>query len=98
MYQATLTPVAPEGGFGRQYQDNEKEVSLPDAAGRETPAYVSVGFVAQRCGVSNTTVLRWISSGRLPAFRLPGGHYRVDKHAFSGFLTRLKIASETEPL
>jgi excisionase family DNA binding protein len=71
---------------------------LPDAAGRETPAYVSVGFVAKRCGVSNTTVLRWISSGRLPAFRLPGGHYRVDKHAFSSFLTRHERANEPGPL
>ena len=54
---------------------------------RVTPDYVSVGFVARRCGVSNTTVLRWIGSGRLPAFRLPGGHYRVARNAFSSLLT-----------
>jgi excisionase family DNA binding protein len=70
----------------------EREASLQDAAGQETPEYVSVGFVAKHCGVSNTTVLRWIGSGRLPAFRLPGGHYRVERNSFSSFLTRQTTA------
>lgn len=52
------------------------------------PEYISVGFIAKRCGVSNTTVLRWISTGQLPAFRLPGGHFRVERDRFSEFLTR----------
>ena len=68
-----------------------------DSTGQETPEYFSVGFVAKHCGVSNTTVLRWIGSGRLPAFRLPGGHYRVERHAFSSFLTRHTMAGDTEP-
>jgi excisionase family DNA binding protein len=71
---------------------------LPKAAGREPSEYVSVGFVAKRCGVSNTTVLRWIDSGRLPAFRLPGGHYRIDRHSFSSFLTRHQTAGDASPL
>ena len=55
------------------------------------PEFISVGFIAKRCGVSNTTVLRWISTGQLPAFRLPGGHYRVERANFSDFLTKYSI-------
>lgn len=55
------------------------------------PEFISVGFIAKRCGVSNTTVLRWIGNGQLPAFRLPGGHYRIERNNFSEFLTRFSI-------
>ena len=77
--------------------DGGPEASLQNSAGQETPEYFSVGFVAKRCGVSNTTVLRWIGSGRLPAFRLPGGHYRIERHAFSSFLSRYAMADGTDP-
>ena len=62
-----------------------------------TPEYISVGFIAKRCGVSNTTVLRWIGTGQLPAFRLPGGHYRVGRQDFSDFLTRYSMPVEKNP-
>ena len=52
---------------------------------------MTVGIVARRCGVSNTTVLRWIKKGQLPAFRLPAGHYRVGGGDFAEFLTRYDI-------
>lgn len=55
------------------------------------PRYVSVGFVAKHCGVSNTTVLRWIGSGELAAFRLPGGHYRIDNRDFAAFTSKYRI-------
>ena len=64
------------------------------------PEYVSVGFVARRCGVSNTTVLRWIGAGLLPAFRLPGGHYRVDRNALPDLMARRThptVAGQAEP-
>ena len=51
-----------------------------------SPEYITVGFIAKRCGVSNTTVLRWIEKGQLPAFRLPAGHYRIDRGDFAEFL------------
>ena len=51
-----------------------------------SPEYITVGFIAKRCGVSNTTVLRWIEKGQLPAFRLPAGHYRIDREDFAEFL------------
>jgi excisionase family DNA binding protein len=52
------------------------------------PEYISVGFIAKHCGVSNTTILRWIETGRLPAFRLPGGHHRIDRKDLVEFLEK----------
>lgn len=42
--------------------------------------------VAAYCQVSKSTVLAWIKSGRLKAFNLPSGHYRVNKEDFREFL------------
>ena len=64
---------------------------MQKASEQWTPEYISVGFVAKRCGVSNTTVLRWISTGQLPAFRLPGGHYRVGSQDLSDFISRYSM-------
>jgi excisionase family DNA binding protein len=58
-----------------------------------TPEFISVGFIAKGCGVSNTTVLRWISTGQLPAFRLPGGHYRIERDVLSRFLAKHNLPS-----
>ncbi len=56
-----------------------------------TPEFISVGFIAKGCGVSNTTVLRWISTRQLPAFRLPGGHYRIERDDLSKFMAKHNI-------
>jgi excisionase family DNA binding protein len=72
----------------RQGNKVKGEVSLQNLSEQWSPEYISVGFIAKRCGVSNTTVLRWITTGQLPAFRLPGGHYRIEKGDFSEFLTK----------
>jgi excisionase family DNA binding protein len=64
---------------------------LEKASEQWTPEYISVGFIAKRCGVSNTTVLRWIDTGQLPAFRLPSGHYRVGSRDFSDFFSRFSM-------
>jgi len=61
---------------------------LQNTSEQWSPEHISVGFIAKCCGVSNTTVLRWITTGQLPAFRLPGGHYRVVKDDFSEFMTK----------
>jgi excisionase family DNA binding protein len=64
---------------------------LQNAIESWSPEYISVGFVAKHCGVSNTTVLRWITTKQLPAFRLPGGHFRIEKNDFSEFLKKYSM-------
>jgi len=44
--------------------------------------------IANYCQVSKSTVLEWIKSERLKAFRLPSGHYRIDKKDFRAFLDK----------
>jgi excisionase family DNA binding protein len=44
--------------------------------------------IANYCQVSKSTVLEWIKSHRLKAFRLPSGHYRIDKNDFKEFLIK----------
>ncbi len=55
------------------------------------PEYVTTGGVAEYCGVSKVTVLRWIEKGHLTAFRLPEGHYRVHRDDFGKFLVKYSI-------
>jgi excisionase family DNA binding protein len=50
--------------------------------------YLTTGKVAQYCGVSKVTVLRWIDKGYLQAFRLPEGHYRIHKDDFDEFMEK----------
>ena len=64
---------------------------MPKVYEQWDPEFISVGFIAKRCGVSNTTVLRWIYTRRLPAFKLPGGHFRIERTDFSGFLDKYNI-------
>jgi excisionase family DNA binding protein len=47
--------------------------------------------IAAYCQVSKSTVLEWIKSGRLKAFSLPSGHYRIDRRDFREFLERWNI-------
>ncbi len=47
--------------------------------------------IAAYCQVSKSTVLGWIKSGKLKAFSLPSGHYRIDKEDFRAFLERWDI-------
>ena len=60
---------------------------MPNGFELWSPECITVGFIAKRCGVSNTTVLRWIEKGELLAFRLPAGHYRIGRKDFADFLT-----------
>jgi len=38
---------------------------------------ISAAEAARRLGVDKSTTTRWIAAGKLPAFRTPGGHWRV---------------------
>jgi len=53
--------------------------------------YLTTGVIAQYCGVSRVTVLRWINTGHLAAFRLPSGHYRIHRDDFGKFLAKHSI-------
>jgi len=57
---------------------------------------LSPSIVAMYCQVSKSTVLKWIKDGELQAFRLPSGHYRVDKEDFRGFLKRYNMPIKEE--
>ena len=55
------------------------------------PEYITTGAVAEYCGVSRVTVLRWIHKRHLVAFRLPEGHYRIHRDDFGKFLAKYGI-------
>lgn len=55
------------------------------------PEFITTGAVAEYCGVSKVTVLRWIERGYLTAFRLPAGHYRIHRDDFCKFLEKNSI-------
>ena len=47
---------------------------------------LSTGKAARRLSVTPDTVLKWIKSGRLPAVRTAGGHYRVAESDLDGLM------------
>ena len=48
--------------------------NMPPMPGTED---LSLGKVARLCGVSRSTVYRWVVGGQLQAYPLPSGHFRV---------------------
>ena len=47
---------------------------------------LTTGEVGSYCGVSHATVWKWIKKGRLKAYRLRSGQYRIEKGALKAFL------------
>ena len=60
---------------------------------------LSTGEVARLLHVTPVCVLRWIRAGKLPAYRVPGGHFRVARGAFQKFLAdnRIPLAFDSSP-
>jgi excisionase family DNA binding protein len=52
---------------------------------------LTTGQVAAYCHVSHVTVLKWIKEGRLKAYTIPSGHYRIQKQDFHEFLIQHKM-------
>jgi two-component system response regulator VicR len=52
---------------------------------------LTTGQVASYCHVSHVTVLKWIKEGRLKAYTIPSGHYRIQKQDFHAFLVQHKM-------
>lgn len=59
----------------------------------------TTGEIASLCHVTINAVKKWIASGKLKAYRTPGGHYRVDSDDFETFISdyRLHIKEELFP-
>jgi excisionase family DNA binding protein len=57
---------------------------------------LSPRVIAVYCQVSKSTVLKWIEDGKLQAYRLPSGHYRIDKEDFRDFLKRYDMPIKEE--
>jgi len=56
----------------------------------------TTGEIASLCHVTINAVKKWIASGKLKAFRTPGGHYRVNRVDFLEFLDRYKMEVRDE--
>lgn len=65
----------PEAGTGSERRENGEEL-------------LTTGAIARYCEVSTNAVKKWIRRSDLPAFRTPGGHFRVSREAFRRFLQR----------
>lgn len=58
---------------------------------KTTPEPLTLGTIAKYCHVDRVTVQRWVKSGKIQAYRTPGGHYRVPKAEFRKFLVKYKM-------
>ena len=57
---------------------------------------LTTGQVAAYCHVSHVTVLKWIKEGRLKAYTIPSGHYRIQKQDFHEFLVKHNMPVDEE--
>lgn len=51
----------------------------------------TTGEIAGFCHVTINAVKKWIASGKLGAFRTPGGHFRVNRDDFKEFIGKYKL-------
>lgn len=56
----------------------------------------TTGEIAAFCHVTINAVKKWIASGKLGAFRTPGGHYRINKGDFMAFIGKYKLEIKEE--
>jgi len=47
--------------------------------------------VAKMCNVDITTVINWVNTGKLSAYKTPGGHRRIRRNDFFDFLKRYDL-------
>ena len=57
--------------------------------------YVSTGQAAELCSVTPDTVLKWIKSGKIPANRTPGGHYRISTGTLHSIIETESLEEES---
>lgn len=56
----------------------------------------TTGEIASFCHVTINAVKKWIASGKLMAFRTPGGHFRVNREDFLLFIEKYKLEIKDE--
>jgi excisionase family DNA binding protein len=59
----------------------------------DTEIYYSIPEAAKTCGVSRTTLWKWVKSGKINAFITPGGHHRILREEMNRFLEENGTAS-----
>ncbi len=69
----------------KQTKNNKKPKELKKPS---SPAYLTTGQAARHCQVSIPALKGWIRSGRLTAFKTPGGHSRIELAEFQRFLQK----------
>jgi excisionase family DNA binding protein len=47
--------------------------------------------VAKMCNVDITTVINWVNTGKLTAYKTPGGHRRIRRNDFVDFLKKFDL-------
>ena len=57
---------------------------------------LTTGEIAQYCHMTYRTVLKWIASGKLKAYRTPGNHSRVEVKNFLDFLKQYNMPVPVE--
>lgn len=53
--------------------------------------FYTTSEAAKICGVVHTTVIRWITEGKLKAHETPGGHRRIERQDLIAFLGQFNI-------
>ena len=57
--------------------------------------WLTLGQAAKYLGVAQSTIRKWTDSGRVPAFKTPGGHRRYRRRDLDAFLERSGQTVET---
>ena len=60
--------------------------------------FVSTGKAAELCSVTPDTVLKWIKSGKIPANRTPGGHYRIRRETLLGIIESGDLQAQSDDI
>lgn len=64
---------------------------------RETMTLMTPEAVAEAVGVSAQTIRRWIDAGKVAAYRLPSGQYRIEESEIANMLTPVVPTSAPSP-
>ncbi len=59
--------------------------------------YLTTFEAAKLISVTPDSILKWIKSGKLAAFRTPGGHYRINIDNIKGILLDSETSSQFSP-